>query len=79
MYLRSWSAMLVTIVEVVSCENPRCSEFAKIVDVPRGTRTYYCQTCGCVTQPRCVEVGIAGSEERYSQFLLKELKSTQEW
>ena len=61
--------MLITIVDVVSCENPKCSQFAKQVDLPRELRTYYCQTCGSVNQIRGIDAGIAFSTEKYAKFL----------
>jgi len=63
--------MLITIVDVVGCENPRCTQFAKPVDIPRNMRTYYCQTCGCVSRVRAVDARIAASPEQYKEFLLR--------
>lgn len=62
--------MLIAIVEVVSCENPLCSEFSKTVELPRGSRTYYCQTCGSVSRVRGVDASVLASPERYEEFLL---------
>jgi len=63
--------MLIAIVEAVSCENPRCTEFAKPVDLPREKRTYYCQTCGSINRVRGVDAGILASPEKYKEFLMK--------
>jgi hypothetical protein len=61
--------MLITIVEVVSCENLKCSQFAKIVKLPSDIRTYYCQVCGSINQVRGVDASIAFSPERYAGYL----------
>jgi hypothetical protein len=66
--------MLIAIVEAVSCETPRCSEFAKPVDLPRAVRSYYCQTCGSINRFRGVDANTLASPERYRQFLLRVAK-----
>ena len=67
--------MLITFVKVISCENPRCREFGKIVPGVPETRSYYCPVCGVVSLPRTVNTGLASSPERYEQYLRKELLS----
>lgn len=61
--------MLVSIVEVLSCENPRCRKFGQIVEESRQSRFYYCPICGTVSKPRSVSAAIASSTERYRQHL----------
>ncbi|HOK53122.1 MAG TPA: hypothetical protein PLZ21_08550 [Armatimonadota bacterium] len=61
--------MLITIVEAVSCENPRCSQFAKQVKLPSGIRTYYCQVCGSINQVRGIDASVVFSPERYKEYL----------
>ncbi|MGC8863318.1 MAG: hypothetical protein ACP5R5_11170 [Armatimonadota bacterium] len=61
--------MLVTFVNVVSCENPQCREFGKIpVGVPR-MKFYYCPVCGTVSASRTVDSELASSPERYECYL----------
>ena len=38
--------MLLTMVDIVSCENPRCREFARSMVRPREMKAYYCPVCG---------------------------------
>ena len=62
--------MLISLIEVVTCENPNCSEFATMVELPRGARTYYCQTCGKVSRVRGVDARVLASPEKFKEFLL---------
>jgi hypothetical protein len=61
--------MLITIVEAVSCENPKCVQFAKLVKMPSGIRTYYCQVCGSINPVRGVDADIVSSPEKYAEHL----------
>jgi predicted RNA-binding Zn-ribbon protein involved in translation (DUF1610 family) len=56
-------------VEAVSCENQRCAEFAKPVEVPRNVRRYFCPTCGKVSPVRGVDAKALNSPDRYATFL----------
>jgi hypothetical protein len=69
--------MLINLVEAVSCENPRCAEFAKLVEMPRSLRSYYCPTCSNVSQARGVDAEALRSPSTYATFLrrLKEFDS----
>ena len=62
--------MLVTLIDVVSCENPECREFARIVH-NYAPRTYYCPVCGDVSQPRTVDAGLASRPQDYEAYLHK--------
>jgi len=61
--------MLLTMIEVVSCENPRCKEFARIAPNPHRLRSYYCPVCGKVSALRVVEINLAESPERFAAYL----------
>jgi len=67
--------MLITFINVISCENPRCREFGKIVSGVPVTRSYYCPVCGVVSLPRTVNAELASSPERYEEYLRQELLS----
>lgn len=70
--------MLLTMVDVVSCENPECRDFARIASRPRGTRSYYCQVCGKISYARAVDASLAASPERYKAYLRGIICSTGE-
>ncbi len=68
--------MLITLVDVVSCENPDCREFARIVPEMRGARSYYCPVCGTVSLPRAVDADLADSPDRFEAYLRTRLEKT---
>jgi len=62
--------MLITLLDVVSCENPSCREFAKpVLHRSQAARSYYCQVCGGVSYPRAVDAELAASPEGYKAYL----------
>jgi hypothetical protein len=61
--------MLISLVEAVSCENPQCADFAKVVDAPRGMRQYYCATCGRTSPVRAVDAEVLKTPASYAEFL----------
>lgn len=61
--------MLISLVEAVSCENPQCAEFAKVVDQPRTIRSYYCPTCSKTSTVRAVDAHLLNSRNEYAEFL----------
>lgn len=63
--------MLLTIIEVVSCENPKCKDFGRISPNPHRLRSYYCPVCSKVSSVRVVDVNVAESIERYKNYLLE--------
>lgn len=63
--------MLLTIIEVVSCENPKCKDFGRIAPNPHRLRSYYCPVCSKVSTVRVVDVNVAESIERYRNYLLE--------
>lgn len=63
--------MLLTMVEVVSCENPRCRAFARVSPNPHRLRTYYCPICSKISASRVVDINVAESPERYKTYLLE--------
>ncbi|MCE5197915.1 MAG: hypothetical protein ABFD54_17900 [Armatimonadota bacterium] len=65
--------MLITLVDVVSCENPHCREFAKLVPEASGARSYYCQVCGQISYPRTVDAGLATQPQAYKEHLRRVL------
>jgi len=70
--------MLITLLDVVSCENPRCREFARIDPSIRGAKSYYCPVCGNISVPRAVDMQLAASPQRYEAYLRKTLTSAGE-
>lgn len=67
--------MLLTMVDTVSCENPECRDFAKIVTSDGSAKTYYCLVCGKISHARAVDVNLIASPERYRNYLLKVISS----
>lgn len=63
--------MLLTMIEVVSCENPKCREFARISPNPHRLRSYYCPVCNKVSAARMVDINLAESPERFRAYLLE--------
>mgnify|MGYP005836648951 FL=1 len=70
--------MLLTIIDVVSCENPECREFARIVPIGHQTRSYYCPTCGQISRARMVDAVLAESQEQYETYLRRAIASERE-
>jgi len=68
--------MLLTMVDVVSCENPRCREFAQCMPRPREMRAYYCPICGSISFARVVDADLADSPERLAAYL-RELNASE--
>ena len=61
--------MLLTMVEVVSCENPKCKAFARVSPNPHRLSTFYCPICSKVSAARVVDINVAPSSERYRAYL----------
>jgi hypothetical protein len=61
--------MLINLVEAVSCENQRCAEFAKVINMPRDVRQYYCPTCSTVSPVRGVDTQLLTRPDQYAAFL----------
>lgn len=61
--------MLVTMIDVISCENPSCRDFARIVPGMHGLRSYYCPICGNVSYARAVDAALAANPQRFEQHL----------
>jgi hypothetical protein len=70
--------MLLSMVEVISCENPDCREFGKVVSLARGIRSYYCPICGIVSGARAVDANLANSPEMYKAYLRNTLLHSEE-
>lgn len=69
--------MLITLVDVVSCENPECREFARIVSGTHGARSYYCPVCGTISLPRAVGTDLVTNPQRYEAYLREMIGSAQ--
>ncbi len=68
--------MLITLIDVISCENPSCREFAKpVLHRAHQVRSYYCQVCGKVSYPRAVDASLASSPDRFKAYLRKAVLS----
>lgn len=63
--------MLFTMVDVISCENPECREFARIMPTAREVRFHYCPVCCTVSRSRPVDSKLAESESDYKAYLLR--------
>lgn len=70
--------MLLTIIEVASCENPKCRDFARIAQNPHKLRSYYCPVCSKISAVRVVDVNVAESPERYRAFLMQRVDTADE-
>ena len=70
--------MLLTIIETVCCENPRCKEFARISPNPHRLRSYYCPTCGRVSSLRVVDINLAESPERFRAYVLQRVQPVED-
>lgn len=69
------SDMLLTMVDVVGCGNPRCRDFGKVVPVAPGLRSYYCPVCGHVSNVKNVDAALAADTERYRAYLREEVSA----
>lgn len=69
--------MLLTMIEVVSCENPKCREFARISPNPHRLRSYYCPVCSKVSSTRVVDINLAEAPQRYKTYLLERADPTE--
>ena len=67
--------MLLTIVEVLSCENPNCRDFAKVTVGTLGARSYYCPICGKISYARAVDVNLASDIQRFESYLRAAISS----
>ena len=65
--------MLVTMIDVISCENPECREFARIIPGTHGLRSYYCPLCGSVSYARPVDAALATVPQQYLEYLRRVL------
>lgn len=61
--------MLITLVDVVGCENPDCRAFAQIFSAAHGARSFYCPVCGKISHPRAVDAALAALPQRYEAYL----------
>lgn len=61
--------MLLSLVDVLGCENPQCREFAQHPIPAHGARTYYCPVCGRISYSRAVDAALAASPVRYEAYL----------
>lgn len=67
--------MLLTMIEVLSCENPQCREFARIVACAPEARSYYCQVCGKISRVRAADAALVASPTRYEAHLREVISS----
>lgn len=65
--------MLLTMVEIVCCENPKCREFARVASNPHRLSTYYCPVCSKVSNVRVVDINVADSPDRLQAYLLERM------
>lgn len=61
--------MLLSMVDVISCENPDCRAFAHLVPLTPGARSYYCPICGTISYSRLVDAALADSPKQYEAYL----------
>ncbi|MHB9036165.1 MAG: hypothetical protein ACYC64_05825 [Armatimonadota bacterium] len=67
--------MLVSLVDVISCENPKCRDFAKLVPATRGVTSYYCPVCDKVSYSRTVDAALAASPQKFKDYLQQTVDS----
>ena len=67
--------MLITLVDVVGCENPDCREFARIISVGGGARSYYCPVCGEASRCRAIDAALAAMPQDYEAYLRRTVLS----
>ncbi len=63
--------MLLTMVEVLCCDNPKCRDFAQVTPNPHRLRSYYCPICNRVSSIRVVDARLADSRELLKAYLLE--------
>jgi hypothetical protein len=66
--------MLLTMIEVVSCENLKCRDFALVMPNPHRLRSYYCPLCGKVSSVRVVDANLAESPQRFKAYVLERVQ-----
>jgi len=66
--------MLLTLIDVISCENPECREFARIV-AGYAARTYYCPVCGSVSHSRTIDAELAARPQDFEAYLTRTVAS----
>ncbi len=69
--------MLLTMIQVVCCENTKCKEFGRIAPNPHRLKSYYCPVCGRVSAMRIVDANLADSPERFRDYVLERVQPTQ--
>jgi hypothetical protein len=69
--------MLLTMIEVVCCENTKCKEFGRIAPNPHRLKSYYCPVCGKVSAMRIVDANLADSPERFRDYVLERVQPAQ--
>ncbi len=70
--------MLLTMVDVISCENPDCREFARVVSATPGAKSYYCPVCGKISYSRMVDAALCCSQKEYEAYLRAAIASETE-
>jgi hypothetical protein len=70
--------MLITLIDVVSCENPECREFARVVP-NYAARTYYCPVCGNVSHTRTVDAELVSRPQDYRTYLCRHVSDSRVW
>lgn len=69
--------MLLTMVEVLCCDNPKCRDFAQVAPNPHRLRSYYCPICNKVSGIRVVDARLADSPELLKTYLLEREQPTE--
>lgn len=63
--------MLLTMVEILCCDNPKCRDFAQVAPNPHRLRSYYCPICNRVSSVRVVDARLADSHELLKAYILE--------
>ena len=66
------SEMLLNMIDVICCENPKCRRFGEIVTGIR-LQVYYCPVCGTINYARPVDSSLASSQARFEAYLRQAL------
>lgn len=63
--------MLLTMVDILCCDNPKCRDFAHVAANPHRLRSYYCPVCSKVSTIRVVDARMADSQDLLKAYLME--------
>jgi len=63
--------MLLTMVEILCCDNTKCRDFAQVAPNPHRLRSHYCPICNKVSAIRVVDARLADSPDLLKTYMLE--------